>query len=78
MASETRAPIDHNPTPAQAWLRALETTAQATRNPKRILPCAVIEWARKYGDATALISDRESFSFRTLEARMKSIFAVGS
>ena len=61
---------DPTATPARAWLRALETTAQATRDPERILPRAVIEWARKYGDATALVSDRESFSFRTLEARM--------
>ena len=57
-------------TPARAWLRALETTAQATSNPDRILPRAVTEWAGKYGDATALLSDRESFSFRMLEARM--------
>jgi fatty-acyl-CoA synthase len=57
-------------TPAQAWLRALETTAQATRDPERILPRAVSEWASKYGDALALINDRERFSFRALEARM--------
>ena len=57
-------------TPARAWLRALETTAQATHNPERILPSAVMEWARKYGDATALLSDHESFSFCMLEARM--------
>ncbi|HTR11802.1 MAG TPA: long-chain-acyl-CoA synthetase [Roseiarcus sp.] len=57
-------------TPNRAWLRALETTAQATRDPERILPRVVIEWAQRYGDAPALVSDRESFSFRTLEARM--------
>ncbi|MBV8440832.1 MAG: long-chain-acyl-CoA synthetase [Hyphomicrobiales bacterium] len=57
-------------TPARAWLRALETTAQATRDPERVLPRAVAEWARKYGDATAFVSDRECFSFRALEARM--------
>ena len=67
---ESGSPIKHDTTPAQAWLRALETTAQATRDPERILPRAVIEWARTYGDATALVSDCESFSFRTLEARM--------
>ena len=67
----TPAPNDNTaPTPTRAWLRALETTAQATRDPERILPRAVTEWARKYGDATALVSDRESFSFRGLEARM--------
>ena len=67
---ESCSPKKHDATPARAWLRALETTAQATRDPERILPRAVIEWARKYGDATALVSDCESFSFRTLEARM--------
>ena len=56
--------------PAQAWARALEITAQATRDPARILPRAVAEWADKYGDATALISDQERLSFRALEARM--------
>ncbi len=56
--------------PARAWLRALETTAKATNNPERILPRAVGEWARRYGDAPALIGDRESFSYRALEARM--------
>ncbi len=67
---ETRTPFAGAAPPSRAWLRALETTAQATRDPERILPRAVTEWARKYGDATALVSDRESFTFRELEARM--------
>jgi fatty-acyl-CoA synthase len=58
------------PSPARAWARALEITAQATRDPGRILPRAVAEWADKYGDAVALVSDRERLSFRALEARM--------
>jgi fatty-acyl-CoA synthase len=57
-------------TSAQAWLRALETTAKATRDHHRILPRAVTEWAHTYGDAPALVSDRECFSFRELEKRM--------
>jgi fatty-acyl-CoA synthase len=57
-------------TPARAWRRALETTAQATRDSERILSRAVVEWASRYGDATALISDRERLSFRALAARM--------
>jgi fatty-acyl-CoA synthase len=63
---------DHNgaTTPARAWRRALETTAQATRDPERILSRAVTEWASKYGDAMALVSDRERLSFRALAARM--------
>jgi fatty-acyl-CoA synthase len=57
-------------TPARAWRRALETVAQATRDPERILSRAVAEWAGKYGDATALISNCEGLSFRALAARM--------
>jgi fatty-acyl-CoA synthase len=56
--------------PARAWLRALENTAEATSDPHRILPRAVADWARSYADAPALVSDRECFSFRDLEKRM--------
>jgi fatty-acyl-CoA synthase len=56
--------------PARAWLRALESTAEGTRDPNRILPRAVADWARSYADAPALVSDRERFSFRDLEKRM--------
>jgi fatty-acyl-CoA synthase len=65
---------------AKAWARALEITAQATRDPGRILPRAVAEWADKYGDAVALLSDRERLSFRALEARMNqySRWALGA
>jgi fatty-acyl-CoA synthase len=68
------------PTPARAWLRALETTARATRDPRRILPRAVAEWALRYGDAIALLGTRETFSFRALEARMNqySRWALGA
>ena len=73
-------PRDSAETPARAWLRALETTARATRDPLRILPRAVAEWALRYGDATALVSDRETFSFRALEGRMNqySRWALGA
>ena len=57
--------------PAQrAWLRALELTARATRDHARTLPCAVAEWAERYGDRPALIGDEESYSFGQLAARI--------
>ena len=62
--------FDQAANPARAWLRALESTAQATRDPHRILPRVVADWARSYADAPALVSDRECFSFRDLEKRM--------
>jgi fatty-acyl-CoA synthase len=73
-------PPGRGDTPARAWLRALETTARATRDPTRILPRAVAEWALRYGDATALIGTSETFSFRALEARMNqySRWALGA
>jgi fatty-acyl-CoA synthase len=61
---------DRAETPARAWLRALETISKATADPRRTLPRAVAEWASEYGEAPALLGDRETFSFRTLEARM--------
>jgi fatty-acyl-CoA synthase len=57
-------------TPAQAWLRALENVAEATRDPNRILPRVVVDWALTYAEAPALVSDRECFSFRDLEKHM--------
>ncbi len=66
----TRASGRQGSTPARAWLRALETTAAATRDPERILPRAVGEWARRYGERPALLSERESFDFRALARRM--------
>jgi fatty-acyl-CoA synthase len=63
------APRPSAATPAHAWLKALETTAQATRDPARTLACAAGEWAAAYGDAPAVLSDGEQFTFRSLAAR---------
>ncbi len=54
----------------RAWTRALETTARATRDPGRTLPCAAAELAERYGDRPALIGDEESYSFTGLSARI--------
>ena len=50
-------------------LRALRMTTHIAKNPKRIFPDVVAELADKYGDAPALISDRERFSYRELYGR---------
>jgi fatty-acyl-CoA synthase len=54
---------------AQAWLRALELTAPIASNPDRILPAVILEVAAKMGDAPALLSDQESFTYRALAER---------
>ena len=69
-AGAPRPDVRQSSNSARAWLRALESTAEATRDPHRILPRVVADWARGYGDAPALVSDRECLSFRDLEKRM--------
>ena len=54
---------------AKAWLRALELTAPIASNPDRILPAVILEVAAKMGDAPALLSDQESFTYRALAER---------
>jgi fatty-acyl-CoA synthase len=54
---------------AKAWLRALELTAPIASNPERILPAVILEVAAQMGDAPALLSDRESFTYRALAER---------
>ncbi len=55
--------------PAKAWLRALEMTAPIAANPGRTLPAIIDELAARHGNAPALISDRETLSYRALAAR---------
>ncbi|HJX22529.1 MAG TPA: AMP-binding protein, partial [Steroidobacteraceae bacterium] len=50
-------------------LRTLKMTTPIARNPTRVFPQVVLELADKYGDAPALLSDRERFSYRELAAR---------
>ncbi len=50
-------------------LRALKMTTPIAKNPRRVFPRVIAELAEKYGDAPALISDRERFSYRELGAR---------
>jgi fatty-acyl-CoA synthase len=54
---------------ARGWLRALELTKPIAENPRRILPVIVDELADQYGEAPALLSDGECFSFRALAQR---------
>src|SRR5580692_1537944 len=61
--------IQSNGTVAKAWLRALELTTPIARNRDRILPVVIAQAAAQYGDAPALLSDRESLSYRGLAER---------
>jgi fatty-acyl-CoA synthase len=54
---------------ARVWLRALELTAPIAQNRYRILPTVIEEVAARSGDAPALLSDRESLTYRALTER---------
>ncbi|PYM47042.1 MAG: long-chain-acyl-CoA synthetase [Candidatus Rokuibacteriota bacterium] len=54
---------------AQAWLRALELTARIPKHPHRILSTVIEELAEKFGEAPALLSDRECLTYRALAER---------
>src|SRR5258705_1726213 len=62
-------PVPGKPSAARAWSRALELTAPIVRSPERILPTVIVELAETYGDAPALLSNRECLSYRELADR---------
>jgi fatty-acyl-CoA synthase len=54
---------------SKSWLRALELTASIGRNRDRLLSTVIAELAERHGDASALLSDRECFTYRELAQR---------
>jgi fatty-acyl-CoA synthase len=55
---------------AHAWMRALELTAPISKQRDRILPTVIQEQAARLGNAPALLSDRESLTYRALAERI--------
>ena len=56
-------------------LRALRMTTHIAKNPTRIFPNVLEELVRKYGDAPALLSTREKFTYRTCSSAPTGIRA---
>ncbi len=54
---------------ATSAFRALRLTSPIAKHPTRVFPVILAELAERFGDAPALISERESFSYRTLGER---------
>src|SRR5215472_5244050 len=50
-------------------VRTLKLTTPIAKNPTRIFPQIILELADKYGDAPAMLSDRERFTYRELATR---------
>jgi fatty-acyl-CoA synthase len=55
--------------PSKAWLRALEMTAPLAGNPTRVLPAMLDRLADRFGEAPALVSERECLTYRALAGR---------
>jgi fatty-acyl-CoA synthase len=58
------------PSAAKAWLKAIELTSRIEANPQRLLADIVDEYAARQGDRPALLSDRETFTYRALAERI--------
>jgi fatty-acyl-CoA synthase len=52
-------------------LRTLKMTTPIAKNPTRVFPHVVDDLADKFGDAPALLSDREKFTYRQLAERSR-------
>ena len=75
MTTQTLAsPVAKAPPPRSAnkdWLRALALTGRLDAEPARTLPVVIEELAARFGDAPALLSDRETLSFAGLAERAR-------
>jgi fatty-acyl-CoA synthase len=53
----------------RSWLRAIELTAPIAQEKWRTFPSVIEELSDRFGEKTALISEHENFTFRTLAER---------
>ena len=58
------------PSAAKSWLKAIELTSRIEANPRRLFADVVEDWAERQPDRPALVSDRETFSYRALAGRV--------
>jgi fatty-acyl-CoA synthase len=58
------------PSAAKSWLKAIELTSRIEADPNRLFADVVEAWARRAPDRPCLISETETFSYRTLAERI--------
>ena len=58
------------PSAAKSWLKAIELTSRIEANPRRLFADVVEDWAARQPERPGLISDTETFSYRTLAERV--------
>ena len=58
------------PSAAKSWLKAIELTSRIEADPRRLFADVVEDWAACQPDHPGLISETETFSYRTLAERI--------
>ena len=58
------------PSAAKSWLKAIELTSGIEADPRRLFADVVEDWAARQPDHPGLISETETFSYRTLAIRI--------
>jgi fatty-acyl-CoA synthase len=58
------------PSAAKSWLKAIELTSRIDANPSRLFADVVEDWAERAPTRPSLISDIETFNYRTLAGRI--------
>src|SRR3984957_6420193 len=58
------------PPAPKSWQKAIELTSRIEANPSRLFADVLDDWAARQPDRAALISQAETFSYRTLAERI--------
>jgi fatty-acyl-CoA synthase len=58
------------PSAAKSWLKAIELTSRIEADPRRLFADIVEDWSERQPDCPGLISETETFSYRTLAERI--------
>jgi fatty-acyl-CoA synthase len=69
-ATESDLP-QRKPSAAKVWLKAIELTSRIEADPRRLFADVVEHWAERQPGRPALLSDKETFTYRTLAERIR-------
>src|ERR1700722_3849190 len=58
------------PSAAKSWLKAIELTSRIEADPRRLFADIVEDWSERQPDCPGLISETETFGYRTLAERI--------
>jgi fatty-acyl-CoA synthase len=63
-------PRRRKPSAAKSWLKAIELTSGIEADPRRLFADLIEDWSERQPDCPGLISETETFSYRTLAERI--------